>query len=313
MTNQNIRIYIYIPIIRSFKNIIKALVNLFISLIQINPDILIQRSSGIPTALIALYSKIFKKKFIFSIAHEDDVIKKGKLGIGAILYKFGLKNADFIIAQSENQILELEAWRKEKFNNIKVIKSGYEISDVDYVAKKYILWVGRAIKWKRPELFLELAQKFSNEKFIMVFNKPLDLNYLSYWKKIYNKAQEISNLKFIRSVPFSKIDKYFKDAKLYINTSLREGFPNTFLQALKNKTPILSLNVNPDNFLNTYRCGLNCNNDFNKLIKNLRVLLKNKTLYNDYVKNTFNYVKINHEIKNITEDWIKLINVLYKN
>ncbi|MFX1503917.1 MAG: glycosyltransferase, partial [Promethearchaeota archaeon] len=167
----NLLLYISQPLSKNILNFLKRPIKLFHTLKKVNPDIIIQRVGGIETGICALYTKLFRKKFIYSIAHENEVIKKGILGISGFIYRYGLKNADFIIAQSDSQIQNLENWKDRKFKNIAVINSGYNIPDFDTKVKNSILWVGRAVKWKRPELFLKLAREFPIENFIIICNK----------------------------------------------------------------------------------------------------------------------------------------------
>ena len=147
-----------------------------------------------------------------------------------------------------------------------------------------------------------------NEKFVIIINKRNDLDL---WNEILNKTNRLKNLILIPKVHFSLIDDYFENAKIFINTSIHEGFPNTFIQALKNRTPIVSLNVNPDNFLNIYKCGFYCEDDFSQLLKNVKELLHNKKLYEDFSKNAYFYAKNNHDLKMISSQWKQLINYLY--
>ncbi len=303
---QNIKIYISQPLDKKKINHIRRPLNLFLTLIKINPDVVIQRITGVQTVICAFYCKLFKKKFIFSIAHKREVNRGGMKGITGKFYHYGFKKSTYIVAQNKDQIIDLENWKKKKFSNIKVIKSGYEIQNKknNIKNKKNILWVSRAIKWKRPECFLKLAEKFPNEIFIMICRKSHD-EY--YWNKIKKSAKELSNLKFFNFIPFHEIDKYFKNAKIFINTSTYEGFPNTFVQALKNKTPIISLNVDPDNFLIRNKCGFNCIDDFTKMEYYLRMLLENQELYKSYSRNSYLYVKKNHDIEKIGNEWTVLV------
>jgi len=288
--------------------LLKYYIKLFFTLIKVAPDIVIQRTGGMETGICALYCNIFKKKFVFSIADDDDVKKDKKIGIINNFYQYGLKNADYIIAQKIEQIKFLEKWKQKKINNIKVIKSGHIIQDLNNMKKIYILWVGRAIQWKRPELFLKLSKYFPDESFIMICRKSFDDNY---WKKLYLEAQKITNLQFIEFVPFQKINEIFRNAKVFINTSLpREGFPNTFIQALMNKTPVITLTVDPDNFLTINKCGFNCKNEFNKMKYFLNYMLKYKEQFKFYSNNSYDYVKKNHNIYTVSKEWIKLFETL---
>ena len=308
---QNVKIHISLPKKRKILNYIKGPVNFFITLIRLKPEIIIQRTAGILTGFCAFYCKLFKKKFfIYSISHIREVNGETEKGLIGKFYKFGFNNASWIVAQNKEQIFDLKKRKKKKIKNIKVIKSGYEIKTIDIKNKEFILWVGRAVRWKRPELYLKIAKKFLNEKFVLVCSKR---QYPKYWKKIKADTKNIPNIIFIDFIPFYNIDNYFRKAKVFINTSIYEGFPNTFIQALKNKTPIISLNVDPDNFLISNNCGFNCKDDINKMENYLRLLLENHELYDSYSKNSFIYAKNFHDIKKIRKEWIKLINNLIEN
>ncbi len=285
-----------------------SLLNLLITLIRIKPDVVIQRGGNKFSGICAFYCKYYKKKFLFSIANLTDVNGKHEEGFLGKFFKYGIENATHIVAQNKNQINELEKYKKRKFNNFTLIKSSYEIEDHLLTNKKHILWVARAINWKRPELFFKLAKNFSNESFVMICNKTDNkIENIKYWKTIKNKALKISNVTFIDFVPFYEINQYFKKAKIFINTSIYEGFPNTFVQAFVNKTPVISLNVNPDNILTYHKLGSYCNNDFNAMVRNLKNLLNNKDMYSQYSQNCYNYVFNNYNIKKNVKLWIQLL------
>ena len=275
---------------------LREALKLLVCLKKINADVYIQRSATAGTGLIALFCKLFNKKFVYMISHEIDVSEefKKKNKFGGRIYEWGLKNADLVISQSEKQKELLEKnYCKESI----VIKSVYEIErDINFDNKKYVLWVGRCEKWKAPEKYLQLAKNNQEIKFIMIMPKSNNKFYDDYFETIQKKASKIRNLIFIESVTFNEINKYFKKAKIFINTSNYEGFPNTFIQAAKNKTLILSLNVNPDNFLDKYQCGF-CNDDLEKLGERLGELWNNKRLGERLGENAYKYAEDNHDIK----------------
>ncbi len=301
---KNIKLVKVLPLKRTIFNIFRGIFNFFITLIRINPDIVIQRTGGILTGFSALYCKLFRKKFIFSIASKADVngdLEKRFLGK---IFKFGINNASYLVAQNKEQISELEGYKKRKFVNIVKINSGHEIIKPGKRPRRNILWIGRVDHLKRPEIFLKLARHFKQEKFVMICNL---YNDEEKWEEINREAMKISNLKFYKYMNFHKIGKYFSGAKMLINTSIYEGFPNTFIQAFINKTPIISLNVNPDKILTERNVGLYCAGDFNKLIKKIDLLLKDESLNVKLSTNGFKYVKENHNIQMVGSKWVKII------
>lgn len=257
-------------------------------------DYYLFRAYNIYVVVLILFLKITKKKVIFMVPHDsytDNNYHKNLLikRINNLIYHFSNK----IIVQNEYQ---RNALYKRGFSS-RIIKSGYKLNEKKINKKDFVLWVGRSEKWKRPDVFLNLAKKNSSLKFIMICQESKDKDY---YLKIEKKAHKIKNLEFISFVPFNKIDKYFKNAKIFINTSTQEGFPNTYIQAMKNKTPILALNVNPNNIINQHNLGLCANNSLYKLNKYLNLLYSDNHSYNYYSKNVFNYVEKNHDIKKIS-------------
>jgi len=305
-TYQKIKLFNVLPIRRAILNYFKTFINFFLYLIIINPDVVIQRLAGITTGFCAFYCKLFQKKFVFSIGLKSDVNGRSERGLFGKFYRYSLNNADYIVAQNFDQIDDLQNNHKKKFKNVEVIRSGYEIKDPDMNVKKYILWVGRAINWKRPEIFIKLAEKFPEENFIMICYREKEDK--DYWHSIKIKASNLANMQFTGLVPFNKIDQYFKKSKVLINTSLRnEGFPNTFIQAFKNRSPVISLSVNPDDILTKNKIGFFCNSNFKNMEENLGRLLKENELYKAYCLNSYLYVKRNHNIENIRKEWFDLI------
>ena len=53
---------------------------------------------------------------------------------------------------------------------------------------------------------------------------------------------------------------------------------------------------------------LNCNDNFDLMKENVRSLLENDTLYQEYSNNAYEYVKKQHDVKKVIKEWISLIN-----
>ena len=314
---QNVKLYKFfnpkkgLKYIRAFASFLR----LWRLLKKINADLYIQRAAGLETGEVALFCKAYGKKFVYMVAHDEDVMgvkpsffQRGIIGfVRWKLFRFGLKIASLVIVQHEEQKKNLKRfYDKEGI----VRKSAHKIPEqIDVSQKEYVLWVARCVDWKQPEIFINLAQAFPKEIFIMACPFSNDQNY---FQKINKSAQQIKNIEFIDYVPFNKIDDYFLKAKIFVNTSKTEGFPNTFVQAAKNRTPILSLNVNPDGILEKYKIGINAGGSFEILKQGLSKLLGNQELWNEMSENAYKYAKENHDIKKIIEEDKKIILNLLK-
>ena len=90
-----------------------------------------------------------------------------------------------------------------------------------------------------------------------------------------------------------------RTAKILVNTSTAEGFPNTFLEAGLTQTPILSLKVNPDNFISKYKCGVIASNNQKDLEKRLSNLLNHNSRLRKLGVNNYKYAIKYHGLKNL--------------
>ena len=309
---KNIESYENIKLFKSFNPRSKdGLLQKFVQSIQyyrlfkrINADIYFTSAANSTVGLVSFFCKLNNKKHIHRTASEVEVdLTYSKKGILGKIFIKGLENSDLVITQNE---IHKKLLKDNHDINAKVMRNSFVIKMYGTSEKNSFLWVSRCDYLKQPELFIKLAKYLPNEQFVMI--APPASEKEDYQKEIKEKADTIKNLSFIDHVPFSKIQQYFNEAKIFVNTSEYEGFPNTFLQAGVGKTPILSLNVNPDDFINKYNCGFFCGNDFDKLVKNVEVLIYNKEAWKEKSENIFKYVKENHEIhKNVEQ----LTNCIY--
>jgi glycosyltransferase involved in cell wall biosynthesis len=284
-------------------NTVLAPFKLLSALAKINPDVVVCRAFGVEVGLSAIYTKIFGKKLIYSLASDHDSDGTFFSGLRGKIFKFGFRSADKLIAQTAHQLEKYQREYGAKAKEMEVIHNSLEIKDSGQASifKDTVLWVGSSAAVKRPEIFLALAKEFPREKFTMIMTKSQE--DLFFWKEIKFQAQELLNIEVIEKVAFDKINEYFSRAKVLVSTSVYEGFANVFLQAAAARTPILSLKVNNDEFITKYNCGLVCDDDFEKLKENLMKLLSDDELRNELGRNAFAYLQQEHDIKKNIEKW----------
>lgn len=270
---------------------------------KIKADFYIDRgASGPITFEIGVFSKIFRKKFIHMVASDNDINGeyRNKDGIfEAVLHSLALRMADRVTFQNSFQGSTLNKRGIKAFK----IQNSFPFSDRrGGDDRKYVLWVGSSYALKRPEIFLELARCFPNERFVLVLQKH-DENIFS---TIRRKATSLDNLLFVPGVPFHKVDRFFQDAKVFVNSSVYEGFPNTFVQAAIHGVPVVSLNVDPDGIFERERIGVVCHDNMDMLKTELLVLLENKERWREFSNNARSFALQKFDISKNIEEFKKM-------
>lgn len=249
-------------------------------------------SPGVP--LVYAFCRLNRRKFLYRTASRrecDGTYRREHPVLGRLFYR-ALRGAARVFAQNQDdqELLSCTAGI-----GAVVIANGHRIGALRDRGRGHILWVGRSAAVKHPQRFLELACRFPQEQFIMICRPATgDTDYESLKKR----AKGIANLKFYMDVDFFEVDSYFASAKVFVNTSDKEGFPNTFIQAAKAGTPILSWQVNPDQFLARHQCGLACGASMEKLCEGLAFLLEGRR-YTEIGRNGLDYCLEHHDISKI--------------
>jgi glycosyltransferase involved in cell wall biosynthesis len=122
-----------------------------------------------------------------------------------------------------------------------------------------------------------------------------------HFEAVRAQAAALGNVEHVGFVPFREVDAHFRRAKAYVLTSGFEGFPSTFVQAAKNGTPILSLDFNPDGFLDRHDCGGCARGDLDRLEEMLVRLLRDPAAWERQSRNAWRYARAHHELDSVVE------------
>jgi glycosyltransferase involved in cell wall biosynthesis len=260
-------------------------------------------SPGVP--LTAYYCKKNQKAFIYRTANEQECD-------GSLIQKHFLLGRAFVWALRKAQVIFTQ--NQKDTENLKqslglravLIPNGHPLPEYVDTEREIILWSGRSSQIKRPDLILDLAQAYPEQKFVMICQEAFGEGG---YEELVREAEGIENLEFLPRVGFQAIDAYFQRAKVLVNTSDSEGFPNTFIQACTWGTPILSLQVNPDGFLDRYQCGKCAEGDWERFVEMLAELTEPGT-QKKYGQNARRYVEEHHDIKIIIEEYKRIFRAL---
>ncbi len=240
--------------IRFIRFIFPRLLGIWKALKSADAQIYYQRSAGFLTGVVGVFCKLMRRRFVFATS-SDFNINGGFSSTGkkkdTVSYHLGLKLADRIVVQSRYQKKLLE---HNYGHSGKVIPNVIEISDLGELWDKrdYVLWVGNLYRVKQPELFIKLAARLPEHQFMIAGRIKGDETYQKYVKKLID---DNANLTYLGPVPHNQVIKLYDRAYCLVNTSKYEGFPNTFLEAWSRKTPVVSMNSNPDGIITEYGLG----------------------------------------------------------
>ncbi len=105
--------------------------------------------------------------------------------------------------------------------------------------------------FKRPELVVDLARRLPQLRFhIIGGDKP---GHEALYEGVREAAKALPNVTFHGRVPYRDVNQYYDRAKVFVNTSESEGFPNSFLQAWQRGAPLVTF-FDPDGIVR--RLGL---------------------------------------------------------
>jgi len=258
--------------------------------------------------IVALYCWLKRKKLVIGIPSDMEVAEEraNKGNISNLLWRFDLKLANRIITQTKYQHSMLE----ERFGRDSVIIPAFHpvgVSVMDKAEPPIVLWVSTIRpQWKQPELFLKLAAAIPEARFQMVGGPSRDQEF---YERIKEQATKIPNLNFVGFMPHYEIGRYFEKASIFVNTSDVEGFPNTFLEAWARYTPVVSLNIDPDEIICEHRLGLH-SRTFQQMVNDVKRLLADKKLRQEMGELGRHYVENEHSLQKVVETYAILFKQL---
>ncbi|NHN60109.1 MULTISPECIES: glycosyltransferase family 4 protein [Halorussus] len=263
----------------SAKHKITGITALSSAMRRANADVYVYRDHPRKAVFTYLITRFLGKKWVYNVANDANITSQAdNLGTPIrYLFNFAMQDADGIIAQSEKQRRLIA----ERFSvAATTVPNGYPRAEstLPHNEREYFLWVGRLHKkQKRPHRYLDLAERLPDEQFLLVGPASSDE---AYQTRLERRIAELPNVEYLGPVDPDAIHDYYRRAKALINTSAYEGFPNTFLEAWRYATPVLSLSVDSGRFLNEASTD-SFDGDFEQFVTSVRTLAADDDIRED--------------------------------
>jgi len=272
---------------------------------QIKPDIVYHRNLSTFALPVVKYCKSHDCKAFLHLALISDVEKKlswnQRILLNIVEYygrKQILMKFDKIIAQAKYQDELLQKNFDRKADLILFNMHPFPEEKIEKTNKVKVLWIANLKSWKQPEKFIELANECTdtNAEFIMIGRDSND----NESRMLKENIDKIKNLTYLGELPISEVNNKLANSDIFVNTSLYEGFPNTFIQAWMREVPVVSLCVNPDNVLSDHNIGF-YSKTLAQMIKDIQKLILDKQLRKNIGKDAKSYSFKYHSLVNIDE------------
>lgn len=208
-------------------------------------DVYYTSCAGIRVAQIVQAARSSRAGTIFRVASDSDCQPNRLLmpWHSRDVYRWGLNRVDRVLVQTRAQQDDLRRnFGRDSAVAGMLVERGRD--DVPFSERHCdALWVANIRQLKRPDRMIALARNLPSLRFAMVGGTQPGAE--SLFDEVAGEARALPNLRFLGSVAYHDVGAQFERARVLVNTSDIEGFPNTFLQAWARGVPVVTL-LDPD-------------------------------------------------------------------
>ena len=219
---------------------------LWSALSRADADVYYYSCAGMPVGLGVMHGRLHGRQAIYRIVSDNDCLPD-RLPIQywhhRKLYEYGLRGVGGILAQSASQQSALL-----RNYGLHSTLAGMLVEpasrQLPFEARDLpVLWVNNLWEIKRPDLMLDLAASLPELAMHMIGGRGVGSEAL--YDAIVRRASNLANLVFHGQVPYHDTNDWYERARVFVHTSVSEGFPNSYLQSWVRGTPVVAF-FDPD-------------------------------------------------------------------
>lgn len=244
-------------------------------------DVVVMRMESPEVGPAALFAKLLGRRFVYSSASLSDFVpntsrggssrgRSGRPSHSSIvpdvdlsqlslkprdrkIFRLGLRLADEVVVQTEEQVRLCEA---HLGRSPVLIRSVAEQAPQRESHPEAFLWIGRVVRSKRPEAFVQLARSLPEARFWMVAVVASErADHVELMRALKRSVATAPNLELLPPRPRLELMEWVNRAVAMVSTSDFEGMPNTFLEGWVRGVPALALAHDPDGVIERHGLG----------------------------------------------------------
>lgn len=215
-----------------------------------------------------------------------------------LLFERGVRRTDLIFVQNQFQLEMARGMFPDQ--PVALLPSAAEPVEPEASRRECfeLMWVGQIKGEKRPELFLELAGQLSDLPVELTMCGPvLDNRYLA---AIEATAANNPRFRYLGALSYAEAAGRIAGATILVNTSVSEGFPNTYLQAWSAGNPVITLACDPSDLIWTLELG-RVSRTIDRMAADIRELWADRPRLERIGREARGYVERNHAVRAVAD------------
>lgn len=197
---------------------------------------------------------------------------------------------------------QIQRWFPRK--RIRMIYNGSPVPPPDRVhleSSGQVIWVNNLKRWKRPEIFIQLARRLPQFHFVMIGRMAGHRRYAQRLRAVLQRAT--ANFQYLGPMPIDQVNAMISQSDLLVYTSLPvEGFGNSFIQAWFRGVPTVSLSFDLDGILEREGVGC-CSRTFDQLVADVQELMTDDAIRRNMGQRAREYAIRDHSADRMVADY----------
>jgi glycosyltransferase involved in cell wall biosynthesis len=291
--------------VRIIRSLYPRSIKLWKAMHRADADVYLQMGAGAETGLVALGCRLSvpRKRFVFCLASNANFgkhLRAGMFGWEGKLYQFGLRRADLVISQTNDQRdgLRRAVGRESHVVPMAVRQPKVSEAPAQRPEENRVLWIGRITPDKRLEWLLDAADKCPDSCFDVV-GAPNTAS--EYAERILQASTQHKNVTIHGRLSAAELEQIYENTRLLCCTSQVEGFPTSFLEAWSRGIPVVTT-FDPDGIVARHRLGGIAKNPA-ELAGQLRNIIEDKTKYAALSQAAKRYYLDNHTVEKVSRQF----------
>jgi glycosyltransferase involved in cell wall biosynthesis len=237
--------------------------------------------------------------------HDFDVARVASKRRDRLLLSFGLRLADEIVVQTEEQ---RQSCRNQLGRTPIVIRSLCDLGEQGDAVPEAFLWVGRYHRYKRPLEYLELARSMPEAQFWMVLSSTAPTREdVELQHRVEAEARILPNVRLFHALPRPELKNFVGRAVAMVTTSEYEGMSNVLLEGWAQGVPALVLSYDSDGIVARECLGLVAGGSREVFLRHARELWAGRLDRSEVAARCRAYVEEHHTPEQLADRWADVL------